>query len=233
MNFNHHLFVECSFYPVLQNCRHASSQNSNLNEQLRANYSTSLTLYIRCKSGSDFHAAFSLEKQPIKHAVMETVQTFPPVCFWSRAFHHFHWVQRHFLPQTADTVFLSFFIHVSEPLHLSPLLIVCEVVRIDQVQLGNGKKGGNAVKMKGMLEADVVHRKCNVICMIRWTWPWRHISDLPLLQYAPKLCLPCENDFLLLRIFDTKSLTKPGVLPLSIYVTFLCSISLVYLAASV
>jgi len=78
----------------------------------------------------------------------------------------------HVPPQAADTVFLSFFIHISQPLHLSPLLlIVCEVVRIDQVQLGKGKKRGEALKMKGMLEADVVHRKCNVICMIRWTWP--------------------------------------------------------------
>jgi hypothetical protein len=134
--------VSCNFYPVVENFQHVSSQNSNLNEQLRTNYFTSLYLYIRCKSGSDFHDAFSLQKQPIKHAVMETVQTFPPVCSWSYAFHHFHGVRRHFFPQNADTVFLSFFIHISQPLHLSPLLIVCEVVRIDQVQLGKGKKGG-------------------------------------------------------------------------------------------
>jgi hypothetical protein len=54
--------------------------------------------------------------------------------------------------------------NISQPLHLSPLLlIVCEVVRMDQVQLRKGKKRGEAVKMKGMLEADVVHGKCNVM----------------------------------------------------------------------
>lgn len=155
----------------MEKCRHASSQNSNLTERLGTNYLTSRSLHISFGSGYDFHEAFSLQKQPIKHVVMETVRTFPPVCSWCRAFHHSQGVP-HVPPHTADTVFLSFFIHISQPLHLSPLLlIVCEVVRIDQVQLGKGKKRGEAVKMKGMLEADVVHRKCNVICMIRWTWP--------------------------------------------------------------
>jgi hypothetical protein len=46
---------------------------------------------------------------------------------------------------------------------------------------------GVAAKMKGMLEADAALRKCHVICMIRWTRPWRHISYWSMSQYAPKL----------------------------------------------